>query len=249
MGQPPRVKGSDGSGRRAAPAGERRYQIRPFRPADRPAVRHICAACAWLGAPAPERIGDEWIWAEFWTRFFTDRHQRLSWVVADESSGRVVGYLTGTDDVRRFDRYVPFLLPGVLARVIRKRLLRRPTSRRALLRLLRSFVRGELALPAGVARRYPATFHVNLLPEARRRGLGRAMFERFLARLQRLGVGGLHVQLLGVNRPIRAFCRRAGFRPIARSRLTAFEHLDGEPIEIAMWVRDVRGPAAGGAAL
>lgn len=158
------------------------FRIRPLRRADRSAVRAICAAAAWMGSPAPQRVGDEWIWAEFWTRFFTDRQRSLSWVVEGVPGG-VVGYLTGTDDVRRFDRYVPFLLPGIVARVVRKRLLRRPGSRRALLGLLRSFVRGELALPPGVARCFPATCHMNLLPDSRRIGLGRKLFETFLETL------------------------------------------------------------------
>ena len=60
--------------------GESEYLIRPYVTADRQAVRQICAATAWMGSPAPERIGDEWIWAEYWTRFFTDRQQDCCWV-------------------------------------------------------------------------------------------------------------------------------------------------------------------------
>ena len=198
-----------------------------------------------MGAAAPARIGDAWIWAEFWTRFFTDRQRELSWAVADVPSAHVVGYLTGTDDVRRFDRYVPFLLPGVLARVIRKRRMHRASSRRALLALGRSFLHGELALPAGVAARYPATFHVNLLPQARRRGIGRAMLERFLARLERLRVPGAHAQLLGDNKAIQSLCCRAGFRQIASGRLTAFAHLDGVATEIGTWVRAMNDKPGG----
>ena len=212
------------------------HRIRPFRRSDRSAVREICIATAWLGRPAGRHIPDEWIWAEYWTRYFTDRQPQHAWVVERRADGRVVGYLTGTPDVRRFGRYVPFLLPGIVLRVIRKRLLRRPVSRRAILCLLRSLAAGEMRLPARVAQRYPAAFHMNLLPEARRRGLGARLFETFRDRMRCLGVGGIHAQTLSLNEPIQRFCRRAGFRLLAATALHAFRHTDPEPMHLLTWL-------------
>jgi RimJ/RimL family protein N-acetyltransferase len=211
------------------------YRIRPFRRSDRPAVREICIASAWMGRPGGERIPDEWIWAEYWTRYFTDRQPRHAWVVERRTDGRVVGYLTGTPDVRHFDRYVPFLLPGIALRVIRRRLLRRPASRRAIFCLLRSLKAGEMRLPGCVARHCPAAFHMNLLPEARRRGLGLRLFETFRNRMRSLGVGGIHAQTLSRNEPIQRFCRRAGFRLLAATALHAFGHIDLEPMHLLTW--------------
>ncbi len=108
--------------------------IRPLRRSDRRSVRDICVATAWLGDPGRGHIPDDWIWAEFWTRYFTDRDPQNSWTLCRGGDGRVVGYLMGTSDVRRFDRYIPFLIPGIVLRAIRKRLLRRPETRRAGLR-------------------------------------------------------------------------------------------------------------------
>jgi GNAT superfamily N-acetyltransferase len=218
--------------------------IRPFRRGDRSAVREICAATAWMGEPDPERIPDGWIWAEFWTRYFTDREWRNSWVVQCDRSGRVVGYLTGTADVRRFDRYAPFLLPGIVLRAVRKRLLRRTASRKAILGLLRSHLAGEAELPPGVGRDYPGTFHMNLLPEARRRGLGSLLLETYLAHMRRLGVPGVHAQPLSVNEPILRLTEKAGFRLVARTSLHAFSHVDPRPIEVCTYVMALRDMAA-----
>ena len=199
-------------------------------------MREICAATAWLGEPAPERIGDEWIWAEFWTRYFTDRDRGSSWVVEGRADGTVMGYLTGTADVRRFDAYVPFLLPGIVLRVVRKRLIRRRASRRAILALLQSLAAGELALPPGAVGAYPATFHVNVLPEARRCGSGSVLLGRFLDRMRAVAVPGVHVQPLSVNQPIQRFLRRAGFRLLAARPCRAFAHAEGGPVDIQTWV-------------
>ncbi len=215
------------------------FVIRPFTTCYRAAIRDICVATAWRGEPAPERIGDEWIWAEYWTRYFTDQEPRHAWVVEDTAGGRVVGYLTGTCDAARFERYLVRLLPGLIRRAWKTKLLRRTNSRRAVLGLLRSFVRSELALPPGVARAYPATFHVNLLPDARRYGLGSKLFGLYLEQMRHLGVRGIHVQTLSVNEEIARFNERAGFKLAATRPLRAFHHLDPRPLAVHTWVLEV----------
>ena len=75
--------------------------VRGYGRSDRQAVRGICAATCWMGEDRPELIPDDWVWAEYWTRYFTDEEPRHTWV-ACEAAGRVVGYLTGTADERRF---------------------------------------------------------------------------------------------------------------------------------------------------
>ena len=228
--------------RSMANPGQLSYQLRPLHRRDRSAIRRICAATAWLGEPAPERIGDEWIWAEFWTRWFTDRERGCSWVV--NSSGRVVGYLTGAMDVRRVDGYAPQLAPGIIWRVIRKRLMRRPGSRQALLRLAGAMFSGELALPAGVARRFPATFHFNLLPEARGQGLGSRLMRTFIDRAWSLGAAGIHATLLSVNPVVGPMLAREGFRQVDSRPIRVFAHVDDKPMSIQTWV--LPRPGCGG---
>jgi len=212
------------------------YVIRPFHRSDRSAVRAICAATAWMGKPAPLLAGDEWIWAEYWTRYFTDRQRRFCWVAEDRRDGHVVGYLTGTPDAAGFDAYAPFLLPGIVHRIIRRRVLRNPPARRAIRNLLGSVLRGELALPPGVARQCPATFHFNLLGEARRRGLGSRMLAIFLERMRECGVAGVHAQALSANRASRAALAKAGFRFVGERPLGAFAHHEPAPMTLQTWI-------------
>lgn len=189
-----------------------------------------------MGEHRPERIPDGWIWAEYWTRYFTDRSPRESWVVRRAGDGQVVGYLTGTDDERRFDRYAPYLLGGIVWRVIRKRLLRKGQSRAAIAAMGRSLLRGELDLPAGIAERYPATFHFNLLPEARGAGLGSRLVAAFIARMRAAGAGGIHLQVLGANPVVPGFLARRGFERIESHPLHAFSHVDGRAVDVQTWV-------------
>ena len=213
------------------------YVIRSFRRGDRRAVRDICVKCSWLGDYRPDRIMDDWIWAEYWTRYFTDREPRHTWIVERRADGAAVGYLTGTADASRVERYAPFLFPGIVRRAIRRRLVRRRESRRAVLAMLRSLVRGELSLPAGVKRRFPATFHLNLLPEARGMGMGSGLFDVFIERMAPLGVPGVHAQPMSINPAMPKFLAGRGFRMIGSHPLTAFAFADPQPIDLQTWVR------------
>ena len=151
--------------------------IRPFAPADRQAVRDICVATCWMGEYRPEVLPDDWIWAEHWTRYFTDKRSDCTFVtcIADAPTGEAqyasqVGYLTGTPDAREFDRYGAWLVPGIVGHVISRRLLRQRVARKAIAMMLRSMIRGELSVPRHVVRKFPATAHVDLLPAARGTG-------------------------------------------------------------------------------
>ncbi len=219
--------------------------IRPYHPADRPAIRRICIATSWMGRPDDKHIPDDWLWAEYWTRYFTDREPQHTWIVQRCNDNEIVGYLTGIADVRRFGRFVPFLLPGIILRVIRKRLMRRQAFRTALMAFLRSFARGELELPPRVEKEYPATFHFNLLPDARRQGLGQRLFQTFRARMQSLGVPGIHAETLSSNRHVAAFLRNADFRLLDVRPINTFAHVEPEPMEMFTWVMSLQGNSVG----
>lgn len=217
----------------------RSYMIEPARRTDGPAIRRICIATCWMGEYRPEVMLDEEIWATYWTRWFIERERHLSWVVRRRSDGQVVGYLTGTADERRFHRYVPWLVPGFVLRLLRRRLDGRPVDRVALRATVRSMIRGETDVPARLMAAYPATWHVDLLPEARGRGLGSELLERFLAKLRERGVHGLHAQPMSINPAIIALLKRAGFQLAQARKLTALEHVVREAIDVQTWVRRV----------
>jgi ribosomal protein L32 len=145
----------------------------------------------------------------------------------------------GTSDVRRFERYIPFLIPGIVLRAIRKRLLRRSETRAAVVAMSKSIACGEMSIPHRVARDYPATMHVDLLDEARGRHFGARLYKLFEKRMRSLGVAGIHGQTLSVNKPVAGFCENAGFTLTARSPIHAFDHVETEPIEILTWTKSL----------
>jgi GNAT superfamily N-acetyltransferase len=62
--------------------------------------------------------------------------------------------------------------------------------------------------------RYPAHFHIDLLPDYRGRGYGRRLVERLLTDLQEADVAGVHVGMVTANTAARQFYDRVGFHVI-----------------------------------
>jgi len=69
------------------------YIIRPYLPADRDAVRQICCDTGFSGDPIDPLFSDRDVFADFFTRYYTDWEPESAWVA--ESNGHVVGYLIG----------------------------------------------------------------------------------------------------------------------------------------------------------
>ena len=187
-------------------------------PADWAAVRELCCLTGRAGAPIePER----WpFFAEAWVGPY--QGLRPGWTRVAVRDGRVVGYLTGCPDTRRFRLACGLTWsPRVLARVLLGRYGRTPDTRR--------FVRRAVGLTrpieAHVARRlprldveYPAHLHMNVAAACRGQGIGRLLVERFAADLAARRVPGVHL-LCGED--ARGFYRRLGFDDLARLELAA----------------------------
>src|SRR5690606_4384619 len=62
--------------------------------------------------------------------------------------------------------------------------------------------------------RYPAHLHIDLLPEAQRQGLGRALIDTLIDALRGRGVAGLHLAASIGNTDAIAFYPRVGFPPL-----------------------------------
>jgi ribosomal protein S18 acetylase RimI-like enzyme len=179
-------------------------EVRPYRFEDRAAVRNICYATGLLGHPITALVPDQELFADLWTAAYTDGFPELALIATLE--GVTIGYILGVDDARAlppvFRRHV---LPLVLGRLFRGEYRSWRTSLPHLFRLAL-----EPALHAPVEQ-FPAHLHINLLESARGLGLGRRLLERFLKRLEALGVPG--VQLSTTDRNVAAvhLYERLGF--------------------------------------
>jgi hypothetical protein len=177
------------------PAARAPATIRPYRPADREAVREICRMTAFrnLGAAAAFEDGESF--ADYWTRYYTDFEPQSAWVA--EQDGRVIGYVLGCLDTRRQIRVMARrIVPPVLTRVLRRWVTgryRQPVSHRFLRWLVLKSWREAPHIPL---ERFPAHYHCNILPDGYQQHLYSRLALTFVADAARRGCPGVHGSII-----------------------------------------------------
>lgn len=186
--------------------------VRPYRPGDRSTVRRICYLTGFMGEPVEWMWADEESFADMFSGYYTDREPASLWVA--DLDGEVQGYLLGCVDSTNAWNPVAVAARHALRRGIAFRRGTAGTLWRGVGDVVVDVVTGrvrprdyEFTDPA-----YPAHLHINLLPEARGRGLGGMLVRRWLDELRRLGVPGCHLQTMAENTAAIAFFEAMGFR-------------------------------------
>jgi len=176
---------------RPAESGTPRATIRPYRPADREAVREICRRTAYRNLGYAAVFEDGELFADYWTRYYTDFEPESAWVA--EQDGRVVAYLLGCVDTRRHIRVMARrVVPPILARVVWRWTggqYRQPVTHRFLRWLVLKSWREAPHIPLET---FPAHYHCNVVPEGYRQNLYTRLALGFVDHLLRRGCRGIH---------------------------------------------------------
>ena len=190
--------------------------IRPYLPDDRARVRHICFVTGYIGEPVEWQWRDAESFANIFSGYYTDAEPESALVA--EIDGEVRGYLLGCFDSSRVWN------PGaVVGRQITHRgIAFRPGTAGFVWRSV-----GDVIVDAAHQRlppasfsdpRWPAHLHIDLLRDARGRGVGAALVRRWLDRLREAGVAGCYLETIAENTGAVAFFEAMGFekrrRPI-----------------------------------
>jgi ribosomal protein S18 acetylase RimI-like enzyme len=184
-------------------------EIRPYRASDRAALYDICVRTADAGGDARGHYSNDELMGDLFAVSYAYLEPGLAFVLDDE--GRAVGYIVGTADTTAFAKryaaeWVP-LLDG-------KYPVPPPPPRTPEQDMVSLHFHPEHMIVPALAD-YPAHLHIDLLPGYQRRGHGRRLMEAFLTAAAAAGARAVHLGMLTVNTPARAFYDRLGFTEIA----------------------------------
>lgn len=189
-----------------------------------------------MGNPIDEIFTDREIFANFFTRYYTDYEPECAFVTEDLATGQVVGYLLGCVRFRyqafiqiwlMLSRTVPLVLWRYLAGRYNK------ASRQFLYWVLFRSVRETPPAP-----HQSAHFHINLLPAYRTNVFGRDMIFTFFELAKQRGVKRIYGQIQTRDDRRTGFWRRYGFRELSRRRITKFQRVHTEPVYVSTLYRD-----------
>jgi len=186
--------------------------IRSYGDSDMAALRDICFHTALYGQSIEPLCGDREFIAEAVLGYYT-RFERESLFVA-EADNRVVGYLTGCADTKRFERlFARAVVPRLLFRFVRHGHWHRIGVWRIIVAVTVLGLRRYRVVRRIVAE-YPAHCHIDIAPDAQRTGLGSTLLEAFFDRLNSHGVKGIHVST--PTSPGKRFFTKMGFVLLSR---------------------------------
>jgi ribosomal protein S18 acetylase RimI-like enzyme len=188
--------------------------IRPYESRDRAAVRQICCDTADGGEPVERFFPDREVFADLITRYYTDHEPQSTWVA--ERDGKVVGYLTGCLDTRRFLRLMAWWYgPLIFLKAIGRGTLWHPQIVKLLSANLGGWLRGGFRRGVSL-HEYPAHLHINLQKDARGQRVGPRLIRSFVEQVTAAGIHGIHAGVSADNQQGCRFFEAAGFTPLAR---------------------------------
>jgi hypothetical protein len=212
-----------------------RYDIRPYRPEDRDAVRAICADTGFLGKPIDPAFEDRELFADYLTSYYTDAEPESTLVC--ELDGAVKGYLMGSRFPKRKARFEARLLPALVVRGL-WRYFTRPynAASRRYVRWIITHARKENPFtPPNIPH-----FHFNIRPEARDVRTTVELVDTFLQYLTSHGEKQVYAQVVAYEsrRGDRLFARY-GFRVIDQREVTKYRDIHPQKIYLLTILKDL----------
>jgi ribosomal protein S18 acetylase RimI-like enzyme len=199
------------------------FRLRPAAPADMPAFRRVCLLTGDAGDDASHLHDDPDLVGDFFAVPYAVLEPEHAFAV--EGRAGVAGYVLGALDSRAFyQRMAREWLPRLRARAADPG--PDETRWRGSDWVRRLVHHPPFALPPVLAP-FPAHGHIDLLPEAQGRGVGRGAFAFLMHRLAAAGSPGMHLQVHPQNHRAQRFYRALGFVSLVSDELPVDTHFMG----------------------
>lgn len=222
------------------------YTIRPYKPQDRPAIRKICCATAFMGKPASLFFNGNELLADILTLYYTDYEPNSCFVavidnqtvdklpptatpstISNKQKG-AVSYLTGTTNIPLMNKTFKYkILPRLILKTTYKGILFRKKNIIFIKNCIKSLFCGELFTPS-FTKEYPATLHINTDSNYRRLHLGNALLEKYLSYLQQLHISG--VQCHTMSEKAKDFFLKYGFTVLHKTKKSYWDNYATAPL-------------------
>lgn len=185
--------------------------IRPYQVKDRDGVRQVCCDTGDKGEVVENFFMDREFFADVITKYYTDYESESLWIA--EAGQKVVGYLTGCLDSRRFKKMaVGIVLQALIKALFRKKFWNRKTWN-ALRALVKTGLKGGFR-QGPTLEKYPAHLHINVMQAYRQQKVGPALIEHFMAQVKEFALEGIHLVTRGDNQSACRFFEKMGFRAL-----------------------------------
>ena len=186
-----------------------KINIRPYKKEDREALRALCCDVADRGKPIENFFPDREVAADLLTNYYTD-YEPLSTFVA-ECDGRLVGYINGCMDNRRYGLVMFWLLmPPLLIKAFKNGLFFRPEIHQMLRGALKNW-RRVFVWRKSSFHSHQGHLHIGIAGDFRGQQVGRNLLKTLVEYAAGSGIVELAASVHDGNKAAGSFFETQGF--------------------------------------
>ena len=187
------------------------FNIRRCEPRDVDSAYNVCLRTGDNGEDASHAFDDHMALGHIYVGPYLKIEPQLAFVLEDPQG--VCGYALGALDSKTYyDAYLNQWLPQIRQR--HPEPAGDPARWTRTQKVYFDYYHPEIFLPEPY-NQYPSHLHIDLLPHARGRGLGREMMNVLLAELSAIGSPGVHLGMGATNLRAERFYKKLGFHELA----------------------------------
>jgi ribosomal protein S18 acetylase RimI-like enzyme len=185
------------------------FSIRQANLSDLPYVYDICRLTGKIGEDASDLMSDGYIVGHYFAAPYLHFEIDTCFVLDD---GTVpVGYIIGTSSTKNFNDWMNTRWLPALRRYYPASF----TPKSSFEQFLMDLINRDCQTP-DFLKEYPAHLHIDLLPVAQRRGLGKILIKKFMDAVATKGAQGIHLGVGLGNVNAIEFYKRMGFKELQK---------------------------------
>lgn len=200
-------------------------------------VKDIFNQTAFMGEDISIFFGNKRFLADVATLYYLFYEPFSTFLAYDKKSDKVVGYIMGCIDTRRYHLIMNSAgIPPIALSFLLSGTIFQPKSLIYILKLIRCTLRGEIYPPVDLSH-YPAHFHINVLKEYRSVGIGGRLMSTCLDYMKSQSVNGVHLHTNSYNKATLAFYKKFGFEVSGMRRSHIYDSIIKEPLYLLTLVK------------
>jgi GNAT superfamily N-acetyltransferase len=186
-----------------------KINIRPYQTGDRDSLRKLCCDVSDRGGPIENFFPDREVAADLLTKYYTDYEPQSTFVAI--SDGRLVGYINGCLDNRRYGLVIFWLImPALLVKAFKRGVFFRPEIHQLLGGMLKNWKR-IFAWRKRSFHSHQGHLHIGIAQDARGQKVGRDLVKSLFDRARVLGMTELAASVHDGNSAAVRFFEAQGF--------------------------------------
>jgi len=186
-----------------------KIDIRPYELQDRSFLRTLCCDVADRGGPIENFFPDREVAADLLTKYYTDYEPQSSFVAFCD--GRLIGYINGCLDNRRYGLVVFWLLmPALLVKSFKRGLFFRPEIHQLLQGVLKNWRRIFIWRKKSF-HSHQGHLHIGIAGDFRGQQVGQQLVKSLVAYADKLGMVELTASVHDANKAASTFFEAQGF--------------------------------------